>query len=74
MVCHRFYLHVTTQCILHVAATTHALLGTTLSDKHGAYRNKRLLRVAVQKKKEESVPAGLQWPGTSIYPSGIPRS
>jgi hypothetical protein len=40
-----------------------ALLGSSLSAKHEAFRNRKLLRGKIQQKKDEKVPAGYQWQG-----------
>jgi hypothetical protein len=45
------------------ASTTLALLGSSLSAKHDAFRNRKLLREKIREKKDEKVPAGYQWQG-----------
>ena len=45
------------------ASTTLALLGSSLSAKHDAFRNRKLLREKIREKKNEKVPAGYQWQG-----------
>ena len=46
-----------------LAGTTLALLGASLSSKHAAYRNKKLLQGHVRDLKDASTPAGFQWRG-----------
>ncbi|KAJ6580373.1 hypothetical protein DFH09DRAFT_1076637 [Mycena vulgaris] len=48
---------------LNNSNTTRALIGTDLSVKHVAYRNKRKLRDAVLSSREASTPQGLLWGG-----------
>ncbi|KAF8224107.1 hypothetical protein L208DRAFT_1410771, partial [Tricholoma matsutake] len=45
------------------ASTTLALLSSSLSTKHEAFQNWKLLREKIQQKKDEKVPAGYQWQG-----------
>jgi hypothetical protein len=47
----------------HSAASTIAILGTTLSAKHDAFRNKKLLHEKIKEKKNEKAPAGCDWQG-----------
>jgi hypothetical protein len=47
----------------HLAPTTIAILGSTLSEKHHAFRNKKILHEKVREKKDEMVPAGYKWQG-----------
>jgi len=45
------------------AASTIAILGTTLSVKHDAFHNKKLLQEKIKEKKNEKAPAGCDWQG-----------
>lgn len=46
-----------------VAPTTIALLGMPLSQKHDAFRNKKLMSEKVKENKLVAAPSGLQWQG-----------
>jgi hypothetical protein len=42
---------------------TIAILGTSLSETHGAFQSQKLLREKVHEQKDAAVPAGYQWQG-----------